>query len=206
VFLDDVELGVAPLWSRVRSGTHVLRLEADGYTPYALLFDVLPGDRPPVFVRLAPEPSLTAVSALREAMVHASANGVLEACKQLLALEPELAKVLLGERRDERGWAARCDREGCTLFTYSGGATQLQISDGRPLTSALLARAHAWLTPGQSAAQATRDAVEAPLWQRWYVWAAAGALVVGAGVWVGAATQPDPVRSLRVSVDPSALR
>jgi hypothetical protein len=200
VFIDDRALGEAPLSVRVRGGLHVLRVEADAHAPYARLFDMLEGERPVWHVMLSPDPYALALRELETALAQHNARAIEAASARVLALEPQLEQLLFGEHVQERGWFARCDRADCALGTYAPHVQRLAKLTGSTLTDA-----RAWLTPERSVVAATQAATP-PLWQRWYTWALAGALVVGAGVWVGAASQPDPQRSLRVSVDPSALR
>jgi hypothetical protein len=206
VFIDDRALGDAPVSARMKSGLHVLRVEAEGHATYARLFDLLEGERPVVQIVLAPDPDALALRALDHALASHAADAIQSACGQVLALEPRVGLLLFGERAGARGWFARCERAASTLSTYaSDGHDPLHIRRVERFDSAALADARAWLTPERSVVAAT-PAAAPPLWQRWYVWAVAGAVVVGAGAWVGAALQPDPQHSLRVSVDPSALR
>jgi tetratricopeptide (TPR) repeat protein len=206
VFIDDRELGVAPLSVRVHSGLHVLRVEADGHAPYARSFEMLEGERPVFRVVLSPEPSALALRDVEQAFASGSAREISAASAHVLALEPRLGALLFGERVSARGWFARCEPAACAVVTYANtSGERVLVQRSAAMSRRALDDARAWLTPEPSVVAATR-ADAPPLWQRWYVWAVAGAAVVGAGVWVGAAAQPDPQRSLRVSVDPSALR
>jgi hypothetical protein len=206
VFIDDRALGDAPLSVRVQSGLHVLRVEADGHVPYARLFEMLEGERPALRVALSPEPATVALRELDEARQRQAAAQVESASRRIFALDPQLGMLLFGQNNAERGWFARCEPAACAIATYANRAGEpVHVQRVDSLSSAALHDARAWLTPERSVVAATQAAAP-PLWQRWYVWAVAGAVVVGAGVWVGAASQPDPQHSLRVSVDPSALR
>jgi hypothetical protein len=206
VFIDDRAVGDAPLAVRVQSGLHVLRIEADGHVPYARLFEMLEGDRPEWRVVLSPDAATLALQALDRARQRRAAHDIEAACGQIFALDPQLGMLLFGEHVAERGWFARCEPDACAIATYASRAGEgVHVQRVDKLTTPAFTDAHAWLTPEPSVVAATQAAAP-PLWQRWYVWAAAGAVVVGAGVWVGAASQPDPQHSLRVSVDPSALR
>lgn len=206
VFIDDRALGEAPLSARVRTGLHVLRVEAEGHATYARLFDMLEGERPIWHIALSPEPHMLALRQLEAAFQSYLARDIEAASARVFANEPSLELLLYGERAAERGWFARCQRAGCTIGTYASlGGESPHVQRVDRLAGSALFDARAWLTPEPSVV-AARQADAPSLWQRWYVWAVAGAVVVGAGVWVGAALQPDPQRSLRVSVDPSALR
>lgn len=206
VFIDDRAVGVAPVAVRVQSGLHVLRIESEGRVPYARLFDMLEGDRPEWRVMLSPDAATLALRELDRALQRQAAQDIEAVCGQIFALEPQLGMLLFGEHVAERGWFARCEPGACALATYADSAGErVHVQRVVKLTSPAFTDARAWLTPERSVVAATQAAAP-PLWQRWYVWAAAGAVVVGAGVWVGAALQPDPRHSLRVSVDPSALR
>jgi hypothetical protein len=206
VFIDDRALGAAPLSLRVASGLHVLRVEAEGHAPYARVFDMLEGERPPWQLVLSPDPFALALHALAAAREGQAARDIEVACARLFELESGLELLVFGQRAAQRGWFARCERAACSIGSYAnldGESPALQRVD--KLASSTLTDARAWLTPERSVVAATQAAAP-PLWQRWYVWAAAGAAVVAAGLWAGVATQPDPQRSLRVSVDSSALR
>jgi hypothetical protein len=205
VFIDDRSVGDAPLAVRVQSGLHVLRIESDGHVPYARLFEMLEGDRPEWRVMLSPDAATLALRELERARQRPAAAEIEAACGQIFALEPQLGMLLFGEQMKERGWFARCEPDACAIATYANSGERMHVQRVDKLTTPAFTDARAWLTPERSVVAATQAAA-LPLWQRWYVWAAAGAVVVGAGVWVGAASQPDPQHSLRVSVDPSALR
>lgn len=206
VFIDDRAVGEAPLSVRVQSGLHVLRIESEGHVPYARLFEMLEGERPAWRVVLSPDAAMLALSALEQARQREDALAIASASGQIFALEPQLGVLLFGEHAVPRGWFARCEPGACAIATYAQHAdTSVHVRRVDKLTRLALTDARAWLTPERSVVAATQAAAP-PLWQRWYVLAAAGAIVVGAGVWAGAALQPDPQHSLRVSVDPSALR
>lgn len=203
VFIDDAELGSAPLSVRIRSGVHVLRVEADDHTAYARLFDMLEGDRPALDIALSPEPLAESLQRLDGARSEHSASEIEAMRARVFQLEPTLELLVFGQRAGERGWFARCDQSLCTIVTYSSGvAAPLRVRRTESLSSNTLDAARAWMTP----VVVSKRSDAAPLWQQWYVWAAAGAIVVSAGLWVGVATQPDPQHSLRASVDSSALR
>jgi hypothetical protein len=146
---------------------------------------------------------------LEAALLRGKAHEIERASARMFALEQALQLLVFGERAGERGWFAHCERGQrgvCAIGTYAnvdGESPHVQRVD--TLTGSILTDARAWLTPERSVVAATQAAAPS-LWQRWYVWALAGAVVVGAGVGAAAASQPDPQRSLRVSVDPSALR
>jgi hypothetical protein len=208
VFIDDRALGEAPLTTRVRGGPHVLRVEADGHAPYARLIDVLEGERPIWRITLSPDPFVLALRDLEGALLRGKAHEIERASARVLALEPALKLLVFGQRARERGWFAYCQRGQravCGIGTYANNGGESHVQRVDTLTGSTLTDARAWLTPERSVVAATQ-AAEPSLWQRWYVWALTGAVVVAAGVGVAAASQPDPQRSLRVSVDPSALR
>lgn len=202
VYIDDRALGEAPLTARVHSGLHVLRVEAEGHVPYARVFDMLEGERPVWQIVLSPEPDALALRALEAALARDAPVEIERSSAQLFALEPALQQIVYGERVQERGFVVRCERTRCAISRYvSLGSGAPQVQRMNTLAGSMLTDARAWLTREPSVVVATPS-----LWQQWYVWALAGAIVVGAGVGVAAASQPDPERSLRVSVDPSALR
>jgi hypothetical protein len=138
VWLDDAELGSAPVAVRAKTGLHVLRIEAEGRLPYGAVIEIEPGPRPVQRYALSPDPQQVDVRA-----------------------------VIL------------------------------------PAPASDAARPRSLPTQSQAPAQA---AAATPLWRRWYVWTALGALATAASVGIVVLAAPEPERKLQVTVDPSGLR
>jgi hypothetical protein len=218
IFVDDVELGAAPLVLRARAGVHVLRIEAEGFATYATLFDVVEGRRPAQYFELSPVLDPAAVRRFEAARSQDDANEIANAARALLTQAPELRAVVFAQRHAapsaERSLLVRCDLNGCDAPQSIGtGAVRSHELRAVALTSENLRAARAWLIQDAVAPRVlVRDGsrpshtVATPLWQRWYVWTGLSAVAIGAAVAVGAATWPEPQRGIRVTVDPSALR
>ncbi|MET0390147.1 MAG: hypothetical protein ABW321_29515, partial [Polyangiales bacterium] len=100
-------------------------------------------------------------------------------------------------------------RAGCrapVAQTPQGDTALARQADG-VLSEASLRAARVWLQSAHSALPATSAPTEErSVWQRWYVWSALSVVVIGAAVSVAVAAWPPPQRTLRVTVDPTALR
>jgi hypothetical protein len=210
VFVDDVERGFAPLRVRARSCSHVLRIEAEGYAPYAGVFELGEGLRPDQTFALARAPHEEALSAL-DALIDAphTAAALQRAADALLRVAPEVAGVAWMERSPGRARALlfACDRRGCRVPSRATEQTPIAwpVLSSR-LTEAELQQAHAWLASAELASPPPQAPPSSALWQRWYVWSAVGAGIIGGALLIGYAARPEPSRTLRVTVDPSALR
>jgi len=200
VFLDDRERGSAPLALRARSGPHVLRIEAPGHVPYASLFEIGAGQRPEQRISLAADPRAVALHDARALLARGQAADVARAAQRVLAAAPELRALLVREARDLWIW---CERGGCRAPLTARHA-DVSALPREPLSASNLERARAWLRTPPLGADA-EHAAPASVWQRWYVWTAVSAAVIGGVVLAAVAAQADPERRLRVSVDPSAL-
>ena len=209
VFLDDRERGSAPLSLRAGSGTHLLRIEAPGHLPYAGLYEIAEGQRPEQRFSLAEEPRHVALRDAHAVSGSAAAAALRASAARVLANAPELQGLLFVERAGaERAVLVLCERKGCSApLRHVAGRARVQLRAPGPaiaLSAENLADARAWLrTPALAIAVA--HAETASVWQRWYVWAGVSAAVIGGVALAVAATQPEPERRLRVSVDPSAL-
>ncbi|MET0390819.1 MAG: PEGA domain-containing protein, partial [Polyangiales bacterium] len=117
VFVDDIERGVAPIVVRARTGLHVLRIDAPGYTPYGCLFDVTEGRRPEQRWLLAasaasPAARERALQAFERAALGNDTAAIVARAGELLAVAPELDAVAFAERAlsGARGLFVRCSR------------------------------------------------------------------------------------------------
>lgn len=212
VFVDDVERGFAPLRVRARSCSHVLRIEAEGYAPYAGVFELGEGQRPDQTFALLPAPRIEAMTLLRaliDAPQKVRADALQRAIAALLHAAPQIEGVAWLERSHggARELLFACDRSGCRVPSRATKQTPIAwpVLSSR-LTEADLQRARAWLARAGIASPPPRAAPSPTLWQRWYVWSAVGAAIIGGALLIGYAARPEPSRTLRVTVDPSALR
>ena len=217
VFLDDRERGRAPLSVREKSGPHVLRIEAPGRVPYASLFEIAEGQRPEQRFSLAAEPRLVALDGVRATLTQAPAAELERAVQRVFTSAPELRALVLGERRstgprDARGFVIWCARRACREpRTWQGarafGGALLAPATSQVLSSRNLSEARAWLRTATVSVTdaAVAHATLASVWQRWYVWTAVSAAVLGGVALAAVAARSDPEHQVRVSVDPSAL-
>jgi len=222
VFVDDNALGRAPLVLHARAGVHVLRIEAEGFATYASLFDVVEGRRPEQHFELSPVLSDAAVSRFETARAHAEPRELAAATRALLAEAPELRVLVFSEQdvAGQRSLLVVCDARGCRAplrrsakqhetSAGSGLATVPYSASMAALSVESLREARAWLAGDVTQEPrpiAAADALETPVWQRWYVWTALSAAAIGAALAIGVAAWPAPERGVRVTVDPSALR
>ena len=208
VYVDDVERGVTPFTLRARIGVHALCLRADGYTPYGTLFELAQGRRPEQRFLLSADARQASLRELESLPIDASSEALLRAARAVLHAAPELAAVawLASDEQLERRLLFVCNRSGCKA--------PLRNEHGRPLARApgtswlsysTLTAARDWLH-ARAATPAGSAAASVALWQRWYFWSVLGAALLGGGVLVAVAAQPEPPRTLRVIVDPGALR
>ncbi len=207
VFVDDVEQAATPARLRLPVGPHLLRVQAPGHVPYGAWIDVLQGQRPPIRVALAPEPSLTAAAALLAAADAADYRRVETAFGALRQAGVAISAIDVVEHDARTGRAlwVRCDPKGCR------GPARISTKDGSaasfpPLTKvsdASLQRARGWM--GRRSTARNRVARERAGATGTYLWVAAGAVV--AALATGAVLlAPAPERRLRVVVDPRDIR
>lgn len=200
-FLDDVPVGALPHVIEAPVGTHVLRVDAPGHRSWAVVIDVLEGERPPMTVALAPSPRASAMRNVERA-AHA---GDLEALEGLLAEHPEapliwLVRPAAGPR--DRALLYACRASGCAgPRLLEGAPTALDPDLPRELGPAAALR---WL------AEPEDTVVPEPEWyDRWYVWLAAGIVLAGAAAaaaGAGVADEQSRGPSPQVwTVDPSDL-
>jgi len=183
VLVDDGDVGAAPRRVRLAVGRHVVRVEAPGHRPFGQVVDVLEGERPPMVVRLAPDPALVAAEALERAALHADAAAIVAA---LAAIEragltpPRVLFVEAGNGPRDRARLRDCTASGCDAAVgLEREALPLRLTLARAVDQERVeARPDdAWL-------DAPEDVVVpppgTPWYARWYVWTIAGAVVAGA--------------------------
>jgi hypothetical protein len=208
VYVDDVERGVTPFTLRAPVGVHALRFAAADRAPYGTLFELAQGRRPEQRFVLTLDARAASVQALASLPQDASSEALRHAAQAVLQAAPELNAVawLAHDVPHKRRLLFVCERAGCR--------TPLRAEDGRPaarsagagrLSSSTLAAARDWLHAA-SFSPSGPSVASVTLWQRWYFWSVLGAALLGGGVLVAVAAQPEPQRTLRVTVDPGALR
>jgi hypothetical protein len=201
VFLDDAELGRAPVRAQAVVGRHVLRIEAPGHRAYGSFIDVLAGERPALVVQLTPLPRLELVRGLARAVQAGDLAWLADELRvgSMAGAQAEIASVLIAETAGsgERALLVRCDRTGCRGPTRARLRSKLVFATDA-LEDAELARARVWLAQLETEAAAA----PVPLWQRWYVWGGTALALTAGAVALGFALQPEPERRLRVEVDP----
>jgi hypothetical protein len=204
VFLDDVELGVAPVRARAVVGRHVLRVEASGHEGYGAFIDVLPGERPALAVQLTPLPQLELARALRQAVQSGMLTrvpAVLNAASTGARSHLEAVAVVETSESGARALIVRCDRAGCGAPIRATREQPVALGSGE-LTGERLIAARTWLSSPRSRSASDQNT---PLWRRWYLWGGTALAVAAGALAVGFAAQPAPAHRLRVEVDPGAL-
>lgn len=209
VFLDDVEVGVAPVLVRASEGEHVLRVEAPGRVAYGARFFLPQGRRPAQRVVLAPDPLASALATLQHSTRAGLTDGALEALthgsQALLAQAPSLSRVLIVFGAGPRALMLSCGRGGCEQPRRLEHGRWVAPPPWQPnaASAAGVAEARAWLEPAagpRSLAVSSVDAVdEGP---RWYLWGGLAVLAVGAAALVTALAMPEPEQKLRVVIEP----
>ncbi|HEX2678957.1 MAG TPA: PEGA domain-containing protein, partial [Polyangiales bacterium] len=210
VFVDDLDLGRAPVLVRAGVGEHALRVQAEGHLAYGARLEVAQGARAEQHIALAPDAPARAIASAHAAARTLDVVQLRAALAELQREQPEvtaLVALLAASDGTPRALALRCDRERCT------GPTRLVLQDGRLRVSeardaeadpAALAQARVWLAasdvPG-SAVAAESTAPAPGFWGRWYVWSGLALLAVGAGTLIGALATPDPEHRLHVVVN-----
>jgi hypothetical protein len=202
VFLDDREIGSLPRIVRAPVGTHVLRVEAPGRSPWGRVFDVLEGRRPPVVVELAPDPIAIAGRRLTDAARSFDGSS---ASRQLAALGLDTAwLVWVGAASEDRALLARCDRNGCEptrrlaleevpfIMPAVAGSTSETPGD-----EALAAQDRLWLRE-----RLAPPPPPAPLawYERWYVWGGVGVALAAIAAAIAVSAQPEPTQVYQVDV------
>lgn len=210
VFLDGEPVGTAPVLVRAPVGTHVLRVQAPGRLAWGRVMQVYEGRRPPMTVRLAPTPALSAARRLGRAAQRGEVAELREALGELqgegLPLRAWLVQVGQGER--DRALLIRCHAQGCgTPSRLSGerpAAEQFAAAGSPPVATrgrfeAELASARRWLL--EPPASPPADEPPPPWWKRWYTWAAVGVAAASAATAAGMLARPEPQQRLDLVVD-----
>jgi hypothetical protein len=206
VYVDDVERGVTPLTLRARVGVHALRFSAQGRTPYGTLFELAQGRRPDQHFMLTLDARAASVRGLLALPADASAETLTDAAQAVLLAAPELTTIAWLARDEIRARQLLfvCERSGCkSPIRHERGLPARRAMGAGLLSQSTLMSALDWM---RAAPRSPPPPVSATLWQRWYFWSVLGAAFLGGGVLVAVAAQPEPQRTLRVTVDPGALR
>jgi hypothetical protein len=200
VFLDDADLGRAPVRARALVGRHVLRVEASGHIGYGSFIDVLPGERPALAVQLTPLPQLELARALLQSVQSgelARVSAELRAAERVGRADYDAVAIVETAASAARALVVRCDRSGCVAPIRALRAQPIALGAGAFAPDQLV-RARLWLSaPGRDEA----GGQNAPLWRRWYVWGGAALALAAGALAVGFAAQPAPEHRLRVEVD-----
>lgn len=205
IFLDDREVGLAPRIVRAPVGTHVLRVEAPGMTPWGSVLDVLEGRRPPVDVSLTPD---RLVSAARRLEAAAGRFDPADAVLQGTVLGVRAVWVVrVGAGAEDRALLIRCEADTCD------GVRRLAL-DEVPFVLSSVARAE-WdtIAAGQRTGASWLDEpavippppLPTPFYQRWYVWAGLAVLAGGLAAAIAVAAQPDAQQVYQVEVAPGGV-
>ncbi len=205
VLVDDGDVGAAPRRVRLAVGRHVVRVEAPGHRPFGQVVDVLEGERPPMVVRLAPDPAVLAAEALERAAQHADAPSIVAA---LAAIDragltpPRVLFVEAGDGPRDRARLRDCTASGCeAALGLERDALPQRLRWARAMDQARVeARPDdAWIGAAQDVVV---PPAATPWYARWYVWTIAGAVVAGA-VTAGVLAQDPgpPTQRTGVSID-----
>jgi hypothetical protein len=190
VFLDDRELGTLPRIVRAPVGTHVLRVEAPGRSPWGQVVEVLEGRRPPMVVALAPDPLVVAARRLTGAVATLDAQ-VADPLRQQLGV-PAVWLVRVGADDRDRALLMRCVEGGCERpRRLSLDQVPFVLSEPHPAAVEEIAVATAegrdWMAEEEVIVPPPPPT---PWWRRWYVWVGVGAVVAGAIAAIAVATRP----------------
>lgn len=204
VFLDDEDLGPAPRIVRAPVGTHVLRVQAPGRLPWGRIVEVLEGRRPPVEVRLAPDPLVSHARLLRRAAEDHDGSAVAAALRALPGIGAAWI-VEIGDGARDRALLTACSVEDCAeTRRLSVDEVPIVIPRRAPhrerLPAADVTSHRAWLR--EPAPPPPPPPPPTAWWERWYLWAGAAVIVgatVGGALWL---TRPEPRESRRVVIDP----
>ena len=195
VLVDDGDVGAAPRRVRLAVGRHVVRVEAPGYRPFGQVVDVLEGERPPMIVRLAPDPALVAAEALERAAQHADATSIVAALAAIARAGLTPPRVLFVEAGDgprDRARLRDCTASGCEAavgLERDGLPQRLTFARAMGPERVEARPDDAWLGAPEDVVAPTPGT---PWYGRWYVWTIAGAVIAGA-VTAGALTyDPGP--------------
>ncbi len=201
-FLDDRPLGALPREVEVPVGPHVLRIDAPGCRSWAQLVQVLEGDRSPVVVELAPTSARVEAARAETAARAGHPADVEEALGALRSLGPPALWMLwVGSGPEDCAVAVRCTAGGCEAPARLTPDTIASLSDAAgAMSPARLPPALAWLD-----ARAPITAADEPWWERWYVWAAVGAILAAGAAAIGVLAQPRGAGPLQIQLDPTHL-
>ncbi len=203
VYLDDRELGTLPRIVRAPVGTHVLRVEAPGRSPWGQVIEVLEGRRPPMVVALAANPMVVSARRLSTEMAAGDFSFGIRLAELLGVSAVWFLRV--GDGDQDRALLMRCSGEGCALpRRLSLDEVPFVLPAFRPVedlapTNRAYAQGLSWL---QEEEVFVPPPPPLPWWRRWYVWVGVGAVLAGAISAIAVSTQPDPTQVLEVDIVP----
>ncbi len=210
VFLDDLDLGPAPVIVRTSVGEHALRFTAPGMIGYGMRLEVAQGRRAMQRVALAPDAVSRALSLLHRAGERGDLAQLRAGLAELATEEPRYTRALAVFARADRAVVLSCTSQLCTGPARLQRRVWLSGLSQEPIDAPALADARAWLDASPAAASATgsladqRPSERPAFWGRWYVWSGLALLGAGAGTLIAALATPAPERKLRVIVNDPA--
>jgi hypothetical protein len=185
----------------------VLRVEAPGHLVYGAFIDVLEGQRPPLSVRLAPQPALEQAQELERAASRGDYRMLARALRDLAQATARPASALVLETGQERHKALlfRCQAAAfCARPLRIRGLDSGQLLPPWPqipLDATSLAAERAWLIQPPRALDDVL-ASPTPWWRRWYVWGSVLAAAAGTALAFGLSADRHAPERLRVVIEP----
>jgi hypothetical protein len=195
VFLDDREVGILPRIVRAPVGTHVLRVEAPGRSPWGEVIYVHEGRRPPMIVELAPDELVIAARRLETAARLLDTTVVDGAMRTLSVSSVWMVRVGRGDL--DRGLIVRCVEAGCEaprrlelddvpfVLPTPTMADEVEIEAARR-------RGERWL---DAPLIIPPPPPPEPFWRRWEVWVGLGVILAGGLTAIIVGAQPSPTQN-----------
>ena len=198
VYLDDAEIGPAPIEVVATVGRHVLRVSAPGHRTWGRAIDVLEGNRPEVDVRLAKTRRRAALDRI------ARATRMVDAGIAAAAIGTVAWWLEVGDGVRDRATLYECGDQGCSAPVRLGaeGAWDPPREPVEP-ARLIVARRVAW----RWMREGTFETVTPPKpWRRrWQLWVPVAAAVAIGVVGVGYGLRPPPADRFIVTVDSDDL-
>jgi len=210
VFVDDRPVGRLPRELELPAGLHVIRIEARGHRPYARLVDLAPGSRAPLVVSLSPSAPTRGALALDEAVESGEVDAVALALAAIVergGLARTVWLVAVGTGPLDRAVVVRCGPGACESPRRVDDTAVLALDARAPIASAPSSEEGDRAAMRAAIAWLDEVPIEPPppppsVLEQWWLWAGVGAVVVGAGVAIGVATQPSGEPALVLRFDP----
>ena len=194
VYLDDAEIGLAPVEVTGTVGRHVLRVAAPGHHTWGRTMDVLEGNRPDVEVSLAPTERRSALNQIARATRMADA-GVAAS-----SIGTSVWWLEVGDGLRDRALLYECTAQGCSapVRISAEGAWRAPRAP-IPWSRLPVARRSAW----DWMREGTSDIYTPvkPWRRRWQLWVPIAASVAVGIVGLGLGLRPGPDQQFSTSVD-----